>query len=155
MSIGVGPISLGTTKFSGRRLVSFRTLTEFVHPTSSFRWSTFAGTGCCLLGSARISSAVKRPSSAAGDSPNSCALARGHPRDGPPTLPRHQRAAPPQPHERPAEFPHPTSHRPHRALNLKPPNSAARKLQVMHSPTNLVERRERLGGLIHEYRLAA
>jgi transposase InsO family protein len=47
------------------------------------------------------------------------------------------------------------SHRPHRALNLKPPDPAARKLQVMHSPTNLVERRDRLGGLIHEYRLAA
>jgi putative transposase len=50
---------------------------------------------------------------------------------------------------------HYNSHRPHRALNLKPPDPAARKLQVMHSPTNLVERRDRLGGLIHEYRLAA
>jgi putative transposase len=49
---------------------------------------------------------------------------------------------------------HYNSHRPHRALNLKPPDPAARK-QVMHSPTNLVERRDRLGGLIHEYRLAA
>jgi putative transposase len=50
---------------------------------------------------------------------------------------------------------HDNSHRPHRALNLKPPDPAARKLQVMHSLTNLVERRYRLGGLIHEYRLAA
>jgi putative transposase len=50
---------------------------------------------------------------------------------------------------------HYNSHRPHRALNLKPPDPAARKLQVMHTPTNLVERRDRLGGLIHEYRLAA
>ena len=48
---------------------------------------------------------------------------------------------------------HYNSHRPHRALNLKPPDPG--KLQVMHSPTNLVERRDRLGGLIHEYRLAA
>ena len=36
------------------------------------------GHGCHT--GARISSAVKRPSSAAGDSPTSCALARGHPR---------------------------------------------------------------------------
>ena len=48
---------------------------------------------------------------------------------------------------------HYNCHRPHRALNLKPPDPG--KLQVRHSPTNLVERRDRLGGLIHEYRLAA
>ncbi|MCA1680247.1 MAG: hypothetical protein LC777_15480 [Actinobacteria bacterium] len=35
------------------------------------------GRGCRTA--ARISSAVKRPSSAAGDSPTPCALARGHP----------------------------------------------------------------------------
>jgi putative transposase len=50
---------------------------------------------------------------------------------------------------------HYNRHRPHRALKLKPPDPAARKLRIMHSPTNLVERRDRLGGLIHEYRLAA
>jgi putative transposase len=46
-------------------------------------------------------------------------------------------------------------HRPHRALNLKPPDPAPRKLRVMHSSTALVERRDRLGGLLHEYRVAA
>ena len=50
---------------------------------------------------------------------------------------------------------HYNSHRPHRSLNLKPPDPAARKLRVLHSPTALVERRDRLGGLIHEYSLAA
>ena len=42
----------------------------------------------CRTG-ARISSAVKRPSSAAGDSPTPCALARGHPR--PPQLSQRSR----------------------------------------------------------------
>ena len=46
-------------------------------------------------------------------------------------------------------------HRPHRALNLKPPDPAPRKLRVTHSSTALVERRDRLGGLLHEYRVAA
>ena len=50
---------------------------------------------------------------------------------------------------------HYNSHRPHRSLNLKPPDPPARKLRVLHSPTALVERRDRLGGLIHEYSLAA
>ena len=50
---------------------------------------------------------------------------------------------------------HYNSHRPHRSLNLKPPDPAAGKLQspaLAHGP---VERRDRLGGLIHEYSLAA
>jgi putative transposase len=50
---------------------------------------------------------------------------------------------------------HYNTHRPHRSLNRKPPDPAARKLRPMHSPTALVERRDRLGGLVHEYRLAA
>ena len=50
---------------------------------------------------------------------------------------------------------HYNSHRPHRSLDLKPPDPLARQLQVMHSPTALVERRDRLGGLLHEYRVAA
>jgi hypothetical protein len=45
--------------------------------------------------------------------------------------------------------------RPHGSLDLKPPDSLARQLQIPHSPTALVERRDRLGGLIHEYRAAA
>jgi len=50
---------------------------------------------------------------------------------------------------------HYNRHRPHRALNRKPPNPASRKLRVLHQPARAVERRDRLGGLIHEYRLAA
>ena len=50
---------------------------------------------------------------------------------------------------------HYNGHRPHRALNLKPPDPAPRKLPAMQSSTPLVERRDRLGGLLHEYRLAA
>ena len=33
---------------------------------------------------------------------------------------------------------HDNSHRPHRSLNLKPPDPAARKLPVLNSPTALV-----------------
>ena len=50
---------------------------------------------------------------------------------------------------------HYNTHRPHRSLNLKPPDPAARKLRVLHPPAAAVERRDRLGGLIHEYSLAA
>jgi putative transposase len=50
---------------------------------------------------------------------------------------------------------HYNGHRPHRSLNLKPPDPAAPKPQLMHSPTAPVARRDRLGGLLHEYRLAA
>src|SRR6266851_99561 len=49
---------------------------------------------------------------------------------------------------------HYNSHRPHRSLDLKPPDPLARKLRVVQ-PRNRVERRDRLGGLIHEYSLAA
>jgi putative transposase len=50
---------------------------------------------------------------------------------------------------------HYNTHRPHRSLDLKPPDPLARQLQIPHSTTALVERRDRLGGLIHEYRAAA
>ena len=50
---------------------------------------------------------------------------------------------------------HYNAHRPHRSLNLTPPEPTARKLRVLHAPTGLVERRDRLGGLIHEYSVAA
>jgi hypothetical protein len=52
-------------------------------------------------------------------------------------------------------FDHYNAHRPHRALNLKPPDPAARKLRTLHPPTPAVEHRDRHGGLIHEYSLAA
>ena len=50
---------------------------------------------------------------------------------------------------------HYNSHRPHRSLDLQPPDPLAPQLQVPYSPTALVERRDRLGGLLHEYRVAA
>jgi putative transposase len=50
---------------------------------------------------------------------------------------------------------HYNTHRPHRSLDLKPPDPPARQLQIPHPPIALVERRDRLGGLIHEYRAAA
>jgi putative transposase len=50
---------------------------------------------------------------------------------------------------------HYNSHRPHRSLNLKPPDPVARKLCPLHPSTTAVERRDRLGGLLHEYNLAA
>jgi transposase InsO family protein len=50
---------------------------------------------------------------------------------------------------------HYNSHRPHRSLNLAPPAPTARKLRVIRPQTASVERRDRLGGLIHEYTLAA
>ncbi len=50
---------------------------------------------------------------------------------------------------------HYNGHRPHRSLNLKAPDPAARKLRVLRPPAVAVERRDRLGGLIHEYSLAA
>jgi putative transposase len=46
-------------------------------------------------------------------------------------------------------------HRPHRSLNLEPPDPAARNLRVPNLATSAVERRDRLGGLLHEYNLAA
>jgi transposase InsO family protein len=50
---------------------------------------------------------------------------------------------------------HYNNHRPHRSLNLKPPDPASRKLPGPRPPTSPVERRDRLGGLLHEYNLAA
>jgi putative transposase len=50
---------------------------------------------------------------------------------------------------------HYNSHRPHRSLNLKPPDPAACKLRVLCPTLPGIERRDRLGGLIHEYSLAA
>ena len=49
---------------------------------------------------------------------------------------------------------HYNSHRPHRSLKLAPPDPPARKLGVAPSTAD-VERRDRLGGLVHEYSLAA
>jgi putative transposase len=50
---------------------------------------------------------------------------------------------------------HYNRHRPHRSLNLAPPDPSARTLRAVRPPTAGVERRDRLGGLLHEYRLAA
>ncbi len=51
---------------------------------------------------------------------------------------------------------HYNGHRPHRALNLRPPDPAHPTLQLASSalPGDLT-RRDRLGGLIHEYGRAA
>ena len=51
---------------------------------------------------------------------------------------------------------HYNTHRPHRSLNLAPPELSEQKARaVRRPPTATVERRDRLGGLIHEYNLAA
>ena len=50
---------------------------------------------------------------------------------------------------------HYNNHRPHRSLKLDPPDPPARDLSVVHPPATGVERRDRLGGLLHEYNLAA
>jgi transposase InsO family protein len=50
---------------------------------------------------------------------------------------------------------HYNAHRPHRSLKLAPPDASARKLHVMNPSARRVQRRDRLGGLIHEYSLAA
>ena len=53
---------------------------------------------------------------------------------------------------------HYNAHRPHRSLRQRPPlASAASEQQVAGKPCELgrLRRRDRLGGLIHEYRLAA
>jgi putative transposase len=51
---------------------------------------------------------------------------------------------------------HYNGHRPHRALNLMPPHQEWPTLRVVTpSRSDRVERRDRLGGLIHEYGLAA
>jgi hypothetical protein len=50
---------------------------------------------------------------------------------------------------------HYNSHRPHRSLYLTPRDPTAPKLGLLHSAAAGIERRDRLGGLIHEYHLAA
>jgi transposase InsO family protein len=51
---------------------------------------------------------------------------------------------------------HYNTHRPHRSLNLTPPDPSERKAARLPSRrTAGVDRRDRLGGLIHEYELAA
>jgi transposase InsO family protein len=50
---------------------------------------------------------------------------------------------------------HYNTHRPHRSLNLAPPEPSEPKLHAVHPPSAAVKRRVRLGGLIHEYNLAA
>jgi putative transposase len=51
---------------------------------------------------------------------------------------------------------HYNAHRPHRALNLTPPDPAAGTLRAPNtSPLQKLRRTDRLGGLIHEYSLAA
>jgi putative transposase len=50
---------------------------------------------------------------------------------------------------------HYNTHRPHRSLNLKPANPAAYKLRVLCPTSPGIERRDRLGDLIHEYSLTA
>ena len=46
---------------------------------------------------------------------------------------------------------HDNGHRPHRSLNLAPPEPSKQRVRAGSSPTAGLERRNRLGGLIHEY----
>src|SRR5205085_5158097 len=50
---------------------------------------------------------------------------------------------------------HYNTHRPHHSLQLTPPTAHVSKLRLISPPSAGVERRDRLGGLIHEYRHAA
>jgi transposase InsO family protein len=50
---------------------------------------------------------------------------------------------------------HYNTHRPHRSLNLAPPEPSEQRVRAVRLPTAAVERRVRLGGLIHEYNVAA
>jgi putative transposase len=51
---------------------------------------------------------------------------------------------------------HYNTHRPHRALGLTPPHTDRTPLHLAYTDTDKrVRRRDRLGGLIHEYRVAA
>jgi putative transposase len=50
---------------------------------------------------------------------------------------------------------HYNTHRPHRSLNLAPPEPSERTARAVRPPPATVERCDRLGGLIHEYRAAA
>jgi hypothetical protein len=46
------------------------------------------------------------------------------------------------------------THPPRRSLNLAPPEPPEQRVRSVPAPTAAVERRLRLGGLIHEYNLA-
>lgn len=50
---------------------------------------------------------------------------------------------------------HYNSHRPHRSLELAPPVPTASKLRAVDASGGGIRRRDRLGGLIHEYSIAA
>jgi putative transposase len=50
---------------------------------------------------------------------------------------------------------HYNTRRPHRSLNLAPPEPSEQRVRAVRPPTAAVERRVRLGGLIHEYNVAA
>src|SRR5262249_28759547 len=50
---------------------------------------------------------------------------------------------------------HYNGHRPHRSRDLRPPHPTAARLRAVRSNRSDVPRRERLGGLIHEYNIAA
>jgi putative transposase len=50
---------------------------------------------------------------------------------------------------------HYNTHRPHRSLHLAPPAPNASELRIIRAASADVKRRDRLGGLIHEYRCAA
>jgi putative transposase len=50
---------------------------------------------------------------------------------------------------------HHNTHRPHRALGLTPPQTDRPPLHLAYANTEHVRRRDRLGGLIHEYSMAA
>jgi putative transposase len=50
---------------------------------------------------------------------------------------------------------HYNSHRPHRSLDLAPPEPSDANPRALRPPTASLDRRDRLGGLIHEYSLAA
>jgi putative transposase len=50
---------------------------------------------------------------------------------------------------------HYNSHRPHRSLDLVPPDPPEPRIRMPDDGGGGIRRRDRLGGLIHEYRLAA
>jgi putative transposase len=50
---------------------------------------------------------------------------------------------------------HYNEHRPHRALELRPPQSTTPRTSLDHTPPRNVSRRDRLGGALHEYHQAA
>src|SRR6266516_4137671 len=50
---------------------------------------------------------------------------------------------------------HYNTHRPHRALGLSPPTPRPRLRLASSNPSDHLHRRDRLGGLIHEYTRAA